>query len=123
LKIIKLSALKIKADGLWSICMCSVNRSTHLKALRSAAAQATANVIKSARDKSELSQRALAVRLECSDSAISNIETGQRQVNVPEFIAIAEQFGEDPVKLFARVMRELRKLEQLSTATLAGWRS
>lgn len=94
-----------------------------MKALRSAAAQATANVIKSARDKSELSQRALAVRLECSDSAISNIETGQRQVNVPEFIAIAEQFGEDPVKLFARVMRELRKLEQLSTATLAGWRS
>ena len=34
------------------------------------------------------------------------IESNQRQVNVPEFIAIAETLGADPVELFKRVMRE-----------------
>jgi len=34
------------------------------------------------------------------------IESNQRQVNVPEFIAIAEAMGVDPVELFRRVLRE-----------------
>jgi len=34
------------------------------------------------------------------------IETNQRQVNMPEFIAIAEAIGADPMDLFKRVLRE-----------------
>src|SRR5882724_6204343 len=98
--------------------MRSVNRSAHLKALGSTAAQAAANVIKSAREKAGLDQRDLAARLEWKHSVISVIETNHRQVKIPEFIAIAKEIGADPVRLFTRVMRELRRLEQLSTATL-----
>jgi hypothetical protein len=34
------------------------------------------------------------------------IESHQRQVNVPEFIAIAEALGEDATELFRQVLRE-----------------
>jgi len=34
------------------------------------------------------------------------IESNQRQVNVPEFIAMAEAIGADPAELFRRVLRE-----------------
>jgi transcriptional regulator with XRE-family HTH domain len=91
-----------------------------LKALRSAAAQATVNVIKSAREEYGLTQRDLAARMEWNRGVIGSLEVNQRQVNIPEFIAIAEEIGADPVELFTRVICELRKLERLSTATLAG---
>jgi DNA-binding XRE family transcriptional regulator len=117
-KIIKLAASKIKAASSWLIYMCSVNRSAHLRALRSAAAQATANVIKSARERAGLKQRDLATRLEWAHSVIAMIEINQRQVKIPEFIAIAEQTGVEPVSLFKTLMRELRKLERLSAATI-----
>jgi hypothetical protein len=34
------------------------------------------------------------------------IESHQRQVNVPEFVAIAEALGADPTELFRQVLRE-----------------
>jgi hypothetical protein len=34
------------------------------------------------------------------------IESNQRQVNMPEFIAIAEAIGVDPLDLFKRVIRQ-----------------
>jgi hypothetical protein len=34
------------------------------------------------------------------------IESHQRQVNVPEFIAIAEALAADPMELFRQVLRE-----------------
>jgi hypothetical protein len=34
------------------------------------------------------------------------IEANQRQVNVPEFIAIAEALDADPADLFRQVLRE-----------------
>jgi hypothetical protein len=34
------------------------------------------------------------------------IESDQRQVTVPEFIALAEAIGHDPVELFRSVLRE-----------------
>lgn len=89
-----------------------------MKALRSAAAQATANVIKSARLRAGLKQRDLATRLEVKHSVVAVIEINQRQVKIPEFIAIAEQIGVEPVELFRALMTELRKLELLSTATI-----
>ncbi len=77
-----------------------------MKALRSPAAQAVASVIAKARERKELSQRELAARLKRPHSVIGMIESNQRQVNVPEFIAIAEALGVDPTELFRQVLRE-----------------
>jgi transcriptional regulator with XRE-family HTH domain len=77
-----------------------------LKALRSPAAQAVATVLAKARERKELSQRELAARLKRPHSVIGMIESNQRQVNVPEFIAIAEALSVDPIDLFRQVLRE-----------------
>lgn len=80
-----------------------------MKALRSATAKAVANVIANARQDRGLSQRDLASRLKRPHSVIGMIESHQRQVNVAEFIAIAEAMNADPADLFRQVLRE-RKL-------------
>ena len=77
-----------------------------LKALRSATARAVAAVIAAAREEAGLTQRSLAARLKRPHSVIGMIESNQRQVNVPEFIAIAGAIGADPAELFKRVLRE-----------------
>jgi len=77
-----------------------------LKSLRSPAAQAVATALAKARERKELSQRELAARLKRPHSVVGMIESNQRQVNVPEFIAIAEALGVDPVELFRQVLRE-----------------
>jgi hypothetical protein len=40
---------------------------------------------------------------------VGMIESNQRQVNIPEFITIAEAVGADPIDLFGRVLREAEK--------------
>jgi len=77
-----------------------------MKALRSSAAKAVANVLARARQEKNLSQRDLAVVLKRPHSVVGMIESHQRQVNVPEFIAIAEALGADPLELFRQVLRE-----------------
>lgn len=77
-----------------------------MKALRSAAARAVADVLTRAREKRDLSQRELAARLKRPHSVVGMIESHQRQVNVPEFITISEALGADPLALFRQVLRE-----------------
>ena len=77
-----------------------------MKALRSPAAKAVAAVLKRARAREEISQRELAARLQRPHSVIGMIESQQRQVNVPEFLAIAEALDADPIELFRQVVRE-----------------
>lgn len=77
-----------------------------MKALRSPAAQAVATVIAAARERAGITQRELASRLKRPHSVVGMIESNQRQVNMPEFLAIAEALGTDPVDLFKRVLRE-----------------
>lgn len=77
-----------------------------MKALRSVTARAVADVLARAREQKELSQRDLAVILKRPHSVVGMIESHQRQVNVPEFIAIAEALGADPLELFRQVLRE-----------------
>ena len=77
-----------------------------MKALRSPAARAVATIIAATREEAGLTQRALAARLKRPHSVIGMIESNQRQVNMPEFIAIAEALGTDPVDLFRRMLRE-----------------
>ncbi len=76
-----------------------------MKALRSSTARAVATVIAQAREDAGLTQRQLAARLDRPHSVIGMIESHQRQVNVPEFIAIAEVIGIDAVDLLLRVVR------------------
>ena len=80
-----------------------------MKALRSPAARAVAAVIAQARARRGISQRELAALLKRPHSVIGMIESNQRQVNVPEFIAIAEALEVDPADLFRQLMRELAR--------------
>jgi ribosome-binding protein aMBF1 (putative translation factor) len=85
----------------------SVNRSAqNLKALRSATSKAVAAVLAKAREQRSLSQRDLAALLKRPHSVVGMIESNQRQVNVPEFFAIAEALEADPLELFRQVIRE-----------------
>ena len=77
-----------------------------MKALRSSSAQAVSVVLARARERKNLSQRELAALLKRPHSVIGMIESNQRQVNVPEFIAIAETLGFEPLDLFRQVLRE-----------------
>jgi ribosome-binding protein aMBF1 (putative translation factor) len=76
-----------------------------LKALRSPTAKAVATVLADARQRAGLTQRQLAARVRRPHSVIGMIETEQRQVNIPEFIALAEAVGADPLDLFRAVLR------------------
>ncbi len=58
-----------------------------------------------ARKAAGLTQRQLAVRLKRSNSFVWKIEAGERRVEVLEFIEIARCLDQDPVQMFARVLR------------------
>ena len=78
-----------------------------MKALRSPAARALSIVIARVRKRRGLSQRDLAALLKRPHSVVGMIESNQRQVNVPEFLAIAEALDTDPADLFRQLLREL----------------
>ena len=78
-----------------------------MKALRSPAACALSTVIARVRKRRGLSQRDLAALLKRPHSVVGMIESNQRQVNVPEFLAIAEALDIDPADLFRQLLREL----------------
>ena len=77
-----------------------------MKALRSSTSRAVADVLARAREKKGLTQRELAARLKRPHSVVGMIESHQRQVNVAEFIAIAEALDADATELFRQVLRE-----------------
>lgn len=80
-----------------------------MKALRSSTACAVALVLAQARKEQGLTQRELALRIKRPHSVIGMIESEQRQVNIPEFVALAEAIGVNPETLFRRVLREKTK--------------
>ena len=77
-----------------------------MKGLRSPAARAVAAVLAEAREKAGLTQRQLAAEIRRPHSVIGMIETEQRQVTVPEFIALARAVGADPLDLFGAVLKK-----------------
>lgn len=60
-----------------------------------------------ARRQSGMKQEELAALLGKDQSYISNIERGQRRVDVLEFIALARAIGLNPINLFADIVGEL----------------
>ncbi len=77
-----------------------------MKGLRSPAARAAAGILAEAREKAGLTQRQLAAEIRRPHSVIGMIETEQRQVTVPEFIALARAVGADPLDLFGAVLKK-----------------
>lgn len=52
-----------------------------------------------------LTQRELAARLGRPHTWVGKIETGERRLDVGEFVEVAKALGVDPAVLFRRVMR------------------
>jgi DNA-binding XRE family transcriptional regulator len=67
--------------------------------------RAVATVIAASRREVGMTQDRLADALHWHRSRIAQIESGQRRVDVPEFIAIALALQLDPAQLLGRVVR------------------
>ena len=65
--------------------------------------QAAVRVLVAARKAAGLTQRELAARIGRPYTVIANIERGERQIDVVEFIAIARALGVGELELMARV--------------------
>lgn len=75
------------------------------KTLRSRGHRLLIELLVSAREEAELTQRDLADRLKRPHSFVGRIEAGERRVDVIEFIEIARVLGADPHKLLGRLMK------------------
>lgn len=77
------------------------------KSLRSPGHRAVVAVIVASRHEAKLTQEDLADRLGWHRTRIAKIESGERRIDVPEFIVIADALQIPPELLFARVLRWL----------------
>lgn len=59
-----------------------------------------------ARQQSELTQSAVASRLRKPQSFVSKYESGERRLDVIEFVAVCRALAVDPVLLLKKVIRE-----------------
>lgn len=60
-----------------------------------------------ARRNGSVTQQQLAAKLSKPQSFVSELERGQRRVDVVELIVIARAVGVDPVKLFAKIVESV----------------
>lgn len=75
--------------------------------------QAAVRVLVAARKTAGLTQRELAKRIGRTYSVITNVERGERQVDVVDFIAIARALGIDDAALIRRVAEAIGVTLQL----------
>jgi ribosome-binding protein aMBF1 (putative translation factor) len=67
------------------------------------------SVIQAARKEAGLSQRQLAAKMKVSQSMIATIESGQRRMDVVEFMDFARVLRIDSTELLARIERMLHQ--------------
>lgn len=60
------------------------------------------------REQAEISQQELARRLGCSQTRVSKWETGERRVDVVEYIKICHAIDTDPIRLIRSLIRRSR---------------
>lgn len=65
-------------------------------------------VLAAARDRAGLKQHELAKKLKKPQSFVSALESGQRRVDLLEFLRIVDALGGDPSKLFAEILAKAR---------------
>ena len=73
------------------------------KTIRSKGQEALCQALVDARNKAGLGQDQLANRLKCHQSLVARIESGQRRIDVVEFIALSRALGFDPFEVLAIV--------------------
>ena len=100
-----LGATKTEARKSVSNVTASILGAIVLKHLRSAQHRSLIATIVQARKAAGLTQRQLAAKLRRSNSFVWKIEAGERRVDLLEFIEIARSLGQDPMQMFARVLR------------------
>ena len=76
-----------------------------LKTLRSRRHRALCAALRSARKTARLSQDELASRLRTSQTVIARIESGERRVDVVEFIDMARALRLDPREVLSELMK------------------
>ena len=76
-----------------------------MKTLRSRRHRALCAALLSARKAARLSQTELAGRLKTSQTVIARIESGERRVDVVEFIDMARALRLDPKEVLSELMR------------------
>jgi transcriptional regulator with XRE-family HTH domain len=76
-----------------------------LKSLRSRRHRALCAALRSARKTARLSQDELASRLKTSQTVIARIESGERRVDVVEFIDMARALRLDPRDVLSELMK------------------
>jgi len=79
-----------------------------MKSVRTDAYQAVIQSLKQARKRARLTQEQLAKRLDRPQSFVAKVESGERRVDVAEFIATARAIGADPVRVFSAVVKKAR---------------
>jgi Helix-turn-helix domain len=73
------------------------------KSLRSRRHRALLAVLIGSRKAAGMTQRQVAVKWKRPQSTVAAVETGERRLDVVEFLELAEALGVDPVVLFKRV--------------------
>lgn len=76
-----------------------------MKSLRSRRHRALCAALRSARKTARLSQDELASRLKTSQTVIARIESGERRVDVVEFIDMARALRLDPRDVLSELMK------------------
>lgn len=76
--------------------------------IRTVGFAALTRAIIDARQSAGMTQRDLAAKLGCRPSAIANIETGQRRIDVIELIALSNALGVPALDLFTIVLDNVR---------------
>ncbi len=66
-------------------------------------------ILRAARARAGLSQRALAERLGEHHSWVAKVELGERRLDLVEFVRVARALNADPVRLFAKVSKRVRR--------------
>jgi transcriptional regulator with XRE-family HTH domain len=75
------------------------------KTLRSRENDVLIELLVSVREKQGMTQRDLAAALKRPQSFVGRFESGERRLDVVEFVAFAKALKADPVELFTRFVR------------------
>jgi len=75
------------------------------KTIRSARHEAVRRLLVDERKRAGLTQAAVAASLRRYQSFVATVESGQRRVDVVEFLAFAEAIGFDPKKAIKHILR------------------
>ena len=78
-----------------------------MKSLRSREHRCVIAILVNARKGAGLTQQQLAKRLKKHQSYVSKYETGERRLDVPEFIRISRSLDTDPKTLLTQILRAL----------------